>query len=336
MQAIVQPHYGGPERLESREVQKPALEPDGALVRVHASSVNAADVDYLGGMALVRMAAPFRPGHRIPGSDIAGVVESVGSDVSALQPGDEVFADLSALGFGAFAEYVSVPATELWPKPPSLSFEEAAAVPSAACVAIQGIRDHRTIGPDSEVLINGAGGGMGTFALQIAAAQGAHVTGVDTDTKFELIRSLGAEHVIDYREQDYTTLARRYDLILDLVARRSPRDSRKALKPDGAYAVVGASTARIAQIALLGAMLSRTGEQWLGLHMGYPNRQQDITEVTDLLESGHIHPVIDSVYPLAEAAEAMRAVAAGEVKGKAVISILRTGQPPTPLGDRGQ
>jgi NADPH:quinone reductase-like Zn-dependent oxidoreductase len=321
MRAVIQPRYGTPATLQLAEVPTPEPGPDEALVRVHASSVNAADLEYLAGMAMVRLASPRRPGHRICGSDVAGTVERVGSEVTTLPLGTEVMADLSAEGFGAFAEYVSVRATALWPKPPSLSMQAAAAVPSAAFVAMRGIRDPVKVGPGSEVLINGAGGGMGTYALQIARARGAVVTAVDRADKLDRLRDLGAAEVIDYRQQDYTALEGRYDLILDIQAAHSVRANRRVLRPGGAYAVVGGSTARVIGAALLGPLLSRLDDRKLGLLFGYPNREEDARDVAGLIEAGSLAPMIDRVVPLDEAPAAMQAVADGEVFGKAIIAI---------------
>ena len=320
MQAIIQPRYGSPDVLELTDLPVPQPKADEVLVRVRASSVNAADIETLGGMFLVRMASPLRPAHRIPGSDVAGVVEQVGSAVTSLAPGDEVFGDLSEFGYGAFAEFVSAKAAAFWPRPAGLTFEEAAAVPSAAWVAIKGIRDQVVLGAGSEVLVNGAGGGMGTYAVQMAVARGAAVTGVDRADKLELVRSLGAVRVIDYQAVDYTRQPERYDLIIDVFARRSVRDSRRALKPAGAYTVVGASTPRILQSFLLGALLTRTSDQRIGPLFGWPHSEQDVDDVNELIEAGAVRPVIDRVYPLAKAPDAMQRVADGDVAGKAVIS----------------
>ncbi len=321
MKAIIQRRYGGPEVVELADVAEPEPGDGEVLVRVHASSVNAADVEILGGMVLVRMAAPFRPAARITGSDVAGVVERVGSGVTDLKPGDEVMADLSEHGYGAFAELVAAPAEAFHPKPSNLSFEGAAAVPSAAWVAIKGIRDRRTLGTDSRVLVNGAGGGMGTFAVQMAKARGAEVTGVDSGPKLELLRSIGADHVVDYQVEDVTEGHRRYDLILDVQAHRSVRDYRRILAPDGAYLMVGGSSWRILQGALLGQFISQTSDMTIGILPGWPHTRRDMEEVNELLESGAIRPVIDSSYPLAEAAEALRRVDQGLALGKVVITI---------------
>jgi NADPH:quinone reductase-like Zn-dependent oxidoreductase len=321
MRAIVQPRYGPPESVELRDVPVPGLGEGEVLVRVRASSVNATDVEILDGMVLVRMASPLRPASRIVGSDVAGVVERVGPGVSEPKPGDEVIADLSEHGHGAFAEYVAAPATAFAPRPTNLSLEEAAAVPSAAWVAIKGVRDRRELGPSSRVLVNGAGGGMGTFAVQMAKARGAEVTGVDAGPKLEMIRSIGADHVIDYESQDVTRLGERYDLILDVQARRSVHDWRRALAPDGAYLMVGGSTGRILQGVLYGQLVSRTSDMSMGILPGWPHSRRDMEDVNALIEAGSVRPVIDRTYPLAEAAQALRYVKSGEALGKVVIRV---------------
>lgn len=324
MKAVVRSHYGTPDVLRSDDVERPTAGPDEALVRVRATSVNSADLEYLKGMSLVRMAAPFRPAHRILGSDIAGIVEAVGTNVTSRSPGDIVFADLTEHGFGAFAEYVAVPANALAPMPTGLTFEEAAAVPSAAVIALQGLRK-RQVMPGQRVLINGAGGGMGTFAVQIAKSFGAVVTAVDDGSKLELARSLGADEAIDYRTQDWTAAGQCYDLVLDVAAYRSMADVRRTLAPDGAYFMIGGSTRRLLQTALLGPIRSATSPQWIGIVAGRANRREDIDALTEMLGTGAIKPVIDRTFPLAETPAALRRLADGLVQGKAVISVAAGG-----------
>lgn len=323
MRAIVQPKYGPPESVELAEVPTPEPGEGEVLVRVHASSVNGADIEILGGWWLVRMASPRRPASRIGGSDVAGVVERVGPGVTELEAGDEVIGDLSEHGYGAFADYVVAPVAVLAPKPQNLSLLEAAAVPSAAWVAIKGIRDRRVLDEDSDVLINGAGGGMGTFAIQMAVARGARVTGVDGADKLELIRALGASRTIDYRAQDPTRSDQRYDLILDMQARRSAGDWRRVLTPDGAYLMVGGSARRII-LGTLQGQLARSSGQHIGILPGWPHSRQDMEQTSALIESGKVRPAIDRTYPLARTAEALRYVADGHVLGKVVIEIADT------------
>jgi NADPH:quinone reductase-like Zn-dependent oxidoreductase len=320
MKAIVQARYGRPSSVRSADVPEPTAGPGQVLVRVHASSVNAADVEILAGYALVRIAAPFRPANRIVGSDVAGVVERVGPGVTELTPGDEVMGDLSMDGFGAFAELVAAGVDAFTAKPAGLTFDEAAAVPSAAWVAVKGIRA-RPLESGSHVLVNGAGGGMGTFAIQMAKARGAHVTAVDRGFKHELLRSIGADEVVDFESADPTAIDRRFDLILDVTAHRSVRDWHRVLAPAGAYLIVGGPSRRIIEGALLGRLLSRHGEQRLGLLVGWPHSERDKTEVSELITSGLVRPVIDRAYPLAEAAAALQHVADGRALGKVVIRV---------------
>jgi len=221
MKAVVYRRYGSPNRLRLRDVEKPQPADNEVLVRVHAASVNSWDWDLLTGIAMIRMEGPFRPKYKILGADIAGVVEAVGKDVTRFHPGEAVFGDMSESGWGGFAEYATIDADFLAAKPDELSYIEAAAIPQTGSLALQGLRDKRTISPGDQVLINGAGGGVGAFAVQIAKHMGAEVTAVVHTSKFECVRSLGADHFIDYTLEDYTGTGDRYDLILDMVAGRS-------------------------------------------------------------------------------------------------------------------
>ncbi len=318
MRAIVQPRYGPPESVELRDVPTPSPRAGEVLVRVRSSSVNAADVEVLDGYALVRMAAPFRPAHRIVGSDIAGVVEDVGPGVAELAPGDEVMGDLSEHGYGAFAEYAVAPVEALCRLPAGLALEDAGAVPSAAWVAIKAAR---LIEPGHHVLVNGAGGGMGTFALQMAIARRARVTGVDSAAKLELLRSLGAHDAIDYAIDDVIARDERYDLVLDVYARRSVSEWQRILTPTGRYRMVGGSTRRVLGGFLRGRTLSHTDGQDLGLLMGWPQTRQDMDETNELIASGDVRPVIGQRFPLEQAAAALRQVKDGRTMGKVVIDI---------------
>ena len=321
MRAIVQTRYGSPDVLRLKEVAKPAVKDGEVLLRVRASSLNAADVDLLRGMILVRVGAPFRPKYRIPGSDVAGVVEAVGSGVTRFRPGDEVFGDLSESGHGAFAEYARAPQDALAPKPAKLTFEEAATVPQAAIIALQGLRDIRPVKAGQQVLVNGAGGGMGTFAVQMAKSFGAVVTGVDSAPKQDLIRSLGADHFIDYASEDFTQAEDGYDLVLDMVGTHSIADYRRALKPDGAMGLVGGPVSLFLRVQLQGVRSSGPGDQELRIVMWRPNKPEDVAFVTELLDAGTIAPVIERSYPLDEVPEAFRRLGSGAVLGKVVISI---------------
>ena len=333
MKAIVCTRYGPPDVLQLKEVEKPVPKDNEVLVRVHASSLNAADFEMLRGVFVVRMAAPLRPMHKIPGADIAGRVEAVGSGVKQFQPGDEVWGDLAVCGFGAFAEYVSVPESALALKPTSMTFEEAATFPQAAVLALQNLRgagpsppspmfmDKGQIQPGEKVLINGAGGGMGTFAVQIAKYFGAEVTGVDSAKKLDMLRSIGADHVIDYTQEDFTKSGQRYDLILDAVAYRWILAHKRALSPKGMFVYVGGSTAAIFQAFFLGPRISKNGTKKLGVVMQKPNRREDLDFLQELFEAGKVAPVIDRSYPLSEVPEALRYLEEGHALGKVVITM---------------
>ena len=319
MKAIVCTKYGSPDVLQLKEVERPTPKDNEALIKVHAASLNAADFEYLRGVFFSRLAAPVKPTFKIFGSDIAGQVEAVGRNVKQFQPGDEVFGDLSVSGFGAFAEYVCASESALALKSASMTFEEAAAVPQAAVLALQGLRDRRQIQPGQKVLINGAGGGVGTFAVQLAKYFGAEVTGVDSTKKLDMLRSLGADQVIDYTQEDFTQNGQHYDLILDVVARRSIFDYKRALSPKGVYLMVGGSTAAIFQAFLLGPFISMTGSKKMGVLMLKPNK--DLAFLKELFEAGKVKPVIDKSYPLSEAAEAFRYLEEGHAQGKVVITL---------------
>jgi NADPH:quinone reductase-like Zn-dependent oxidoreductase len=321
MKAIVCTKYGPPDVLQLEEVARPIPKEDEALVKVHATSLNAADFETLRGVFIVRMVAPRKPMYKILGTDIAGRVVAVGRNVKQFQSGDEVWVDLSAYGWGAFTEYVCVPGNALRLKPASMTFEEAAAYPQAAVLALQNLRDKRQIEPGQKVLINGAGGGVGTFAVQIAKYFGAEVTGVDSTIKLDMLRSIGADQVIDYTQEDFTKSGQRYDLILDVVAYRSIFDYKRALSPKGIYVFVGGSTAAIFQALLLGPLISRAGTKKMGIVMGKPNKKEDLAFLVELFEEGKVVPVIDRRYPLSEVPEAMRYLEEGHALGKVVITV---------------
>jgi len=323
MRAIVYHTYGSPDVLKLEEVQKPVPRDDEVLVKVHAASVNAGDWHLLRAKPfLVRLSSGLlKPKNTILGSDIAGRVEAVGRNVKQFQPGDEVFGNTAKYGFGGFAEYVSVPENALVLKPTKISFEEAAAVPQAALTALQGLRDKGHIQPGQKVLIHGASGGVGTFAVQIAKSFGAEVTGVDSTRKLDMLRSIGADHVIDYTQEDFTHNGQRYDLILEVVASRSIFDYKRALSPKGIYVMVGGSLAAILQGFLLGPLISMTGSKKMGSVMWKPNNQEDLAILEELFAAGKVAPVIDRRYPLREVPEALRYLEAGHARGKVVITV---------------
>ena len=319
MKAIVYTKYGPPDVLQLKEVEKPTPKDNEVLVKVHAASLNATDLEYLRGSLISRLTGPLKPKYKILGCDIAGRVEAVGRNVKQFQPGDEVFGDLSVCGFGAFAEYVCVPENALALKPTSMTFEEAATIPQAAVLALQGLRDKRQIQPGQKVLINGAGGGVGTFAVQMAKSFGAGVTGVDSTNKLDMIRSLGADHVIDYTQEDFTKNGQRYDLILDVMGYHSIFDYKRALSPRGIYVLVGGSMALIFQVLFLGPWISMTGSKKMGILAQKPNK--DLAFIKGLFETGKVVPVIDRRYTLSEVPEALRYLGEGHAKGKVVITL---------------
>ncbi|MCW4015042.1 MAG: NAD(P)-dependent alcohol dehydrogenase [Candidatus Bathyarchaeota archaeon] len=322
MKAIVYEKYGPPDVLVLKEVEKPTPNDNAVLVKVCAASVNVEDLDYLRGNSwAVRMLGPLKPKYSTLGFDVAGCVEAVGRNVKAFQPGDNVMGDLFNYGFGAFAEYVCAPEEALVLKPASITFAQASTVPSRAILALQGLCGKRQLQPGQKVLINGAGGGVGPFAVQIAKYFRAEVTAVDSTTKLGMLRSIGADHVIDYTQEDFTKNGRRYDLILDVSARHSIFDYKRSLCPKGLYVMVGGSRATIFQVLFLGPLISMLGDKKMGLIAWKPNKKEDLEVITELIESGKIVPVIDRCYPLNAVAKALRYFEEGAPKGKTVITV---------------
>ena len=320
MKAIVYTKYGPPDVLQLKEVQKPTPKDDEVLVKVHAVSLNASDWEFLRGKPLyARIFGLLKPKNTILGSDVAGRLEAIGRNVKRFKPGDEVFGDISVSGGGGFAEYVCAPENALMLKPASMTFEEVAAVPQSACIALQGIRDKGQIQPGQKVLINGAGGSAGSFAVQIAKYFGAEVTGVDNTEKLAMMRSIGADHVIDYTQEDFTRKGQCYDLILDLTAYHPVFDYKRALSPKGRYLMVGGSVALIIKLLFLGPWISMIGGKKMGLLAMKPNKDLDF--VIALIAAGKVAPVIDKRYPLSEAPEALRYLGEGHAKGKVVITL---------------
>ena len=321
MKAIVYTEYGPPEVLQLKEVAKPAPKDDKVLIKIHAVSINGSDREGLIGKPLyARLGGLSKPGHPILGSDIAGRVEKVGRNIREFQPGDEVFGEVPGY-HGGFAEYVCTPEKTLARKPASLTFEEAAAIPQGGVIALRGIREKGQVQPGQQVLINGAGGSAGTFAVQLAKLYGAEVTGVDNTGKMDFLRSLGADHVIDYTRQDFTKSGKQYDLILDVIAHRSVFAYQRALKPTGTYFFVGGSVATLFQILLLGPWIRRTTGKNLRI-LVVPQNRNDLLSITELCEAGQVVPVIDRRYPLSEVPEALRYLGEGHAKGKVVITVV--------------
>jgi NADPH:quinone reductase-like Zn-dependent oxidoreductase len=318
MKAIVYHTYGSPDVLKLEEVEKPTPQDNEVLVKVHAASANAADWHLLrGDPFLLRLnSGLLKPKNTILGADIAGRVEAVGSTVTQFQPGDEVFGTMR----GGFAEYVCAREDALVLKPANLSFEEAAAVPMAAVTALQGLREKGQIQPGQKVLINGASGGVGTFAVQIAKSFGADVTGVCSTRNVDMVRSIGADQVIDYTQEDFTKNGQRYDLILAANGYHPISDYKRALSPKGMYVMTGGSMAQMFQAMLLGPLISMTGRKKMGNLLMKPNTK-DLVFMKELLEGGKVVPVIDRRYPLGETAEALRYLEEGHTQGKVVITV---------------
>lgn len=335
MKAIVQEKYGSPDGLELRDVAKPVAGDDEVLVRVRAASVHP-DVWHVvtGRPYVLRLmgAGLFKPCNPIPGTDMSGIVESVGKNVTRFRAGDPVFGETIVTqqwtNGGAFAEYVSVPQDQLARKPDNITFEQAASVPTSGFIVLQNLRDLSQLGPGRKVLVNGGGGGVGALALQLAKAQGAHVTAVDGTRKLGMLRSLGADEVIDYTQEDFTRRGVRYDLIFDVPGNNSFSACRRALEPDGRYVLIGherfgASGKRVFGLVphfLKLIVLSRFVKQLRGPGAPIPARKDAMAILRELLEAGKITPIIDSRYPLSQAREAFRHMIEDELQGKVIIT----------------
>jgi NADPH:quinone reductase-like Zn-dependent oxidoreductase len=320
MKAIVRETYGPPDVLHLEDVPVPTFGDGDVLVRVRAASANAGDWHLLRGTPFpFRLVAGLRiPKFKIIGTDIAGHVEAVGRNITRFRPGDEVFGELSRCGFGAYAEFAAAPEKALALKPANLSFEEAATLPTAGCTALQGLRKGR-IQRAQRVLINGASGGVGTFAVQMAKTFGAEVTAVCSTKHVDIVRSIGADHVIDYTKDDFAMHGHRYDLILAANGDRSIWDYRRALSADGCYAMTGGSNRQLTDALLLGPLLS-IGRQQFGNVLVKPNHA-DLLVLKELCESGKVRPVIDRRFRLTEVSSAVRYVEDGHARGKVVVTV---------------
>jgi NADPH:quinone reductase-like Zn-dependent oxidoreductase len=323
MKAIVYSRYGSPDVLRCEEIEKPTAGDGEVLIRVRAASVNPFDWHLMRGMPyFLRIVAGLRqPKETRLGVDVAGEVEATGKKVTSFKAGDEVFGACH----GALAEYARTPESALVTKPDSVTFEQAAAAPLAALTALQGLRDEGQIRPGQKVLINGAAGGVGTFAVQIAKSFGADVTGVCSTRNLDMVRSIGADRVVDYTREDFTRSAQRYDLILDAVGNHSLSACRRVLNPTGNYVAVGGPSGRwmigfLARV-IAAPVLSRLVSQKLSIVMTRPS-QEDLATVRDLLAAGRVTPVIDRRYELSEVPAAIRYLEAGHARGKVVITIL--------------
>ncbi len=318
MKAMVYREYGSPDNLEMQEVDVPAIQDDQVLVKVHAASVNALDWHFLTGrpfLARIMAGGLLRPKQGVLGVDLAGRVEAVGAGITRFQPGDEVFGGCGS--GGAFAEYACAGEEELQMKPANVTFEEAAAAGAAAHTALQGLRDGGQIQAGQKVLINGASGGVGTFAVQIAKSFGASVTGVCSTGNLDMVRSIGADQVIDYTQKDFTQSEQRYDLIFDVAARLSFSDCKRALAPQGIYVTTEFSPA----LLLGGLWASMTGDKKLVSQLAKPPNEGDWAFMKGLLERGSVAPVVDRRYTLSEVPEALRYLGEGHARGKVVITV---------------
>jgi len=325
MKAIICPKYGSPDVLQLREVAKPDPRDDEVLIKIHAASLNSRDLRMLRANPFFMRLMPgglFRPKNKILGADLAGRIEAIGSNVKQFKPGDEVFGYLSSsTGRGTFAEFVCANEKAITLKSANLTFEQAAAVPVAAMTALQGLRDHGNIQPGQKVLIYGASGGVGTFAVQIAKAFGAEVTAVCSTRNLDMVRSLGADYVIDYKKEDFTKNGQQYDLILGVNGYHPISDYLRALKPEGSYVVAGGSMFQLAQAAINKKKISKTGHQKISI-VSLVQSQEDLILIKKLLESEKIMPVIDACYPISKTVEAFWYFEKVHPKGKVVISVV--------------
>ena len=321
MKAIVLTRFGSPDVLQLQEVSRPDPLDDEVLLKVHATAVNDWDWSFMRGRPWVLRLIfwLFKPRVKILGAEVAGRVEAVGKNVKRFKPGDEVYGDISESGFGGFAEYVAVPEDALAPKPATMTFQEAAALPHASMLAVQGLIDEGQIHEGKKLLINGAGGGVGTFGVQIAKLYGVETTGVDSGAKLDLLRSVGFDHVIDYEREDFTKNGQRYDLILDTKTNRSPFTYARSLNPDGRYVTVGGHLDRLLQTLCLKPWISLFSKKHMRIVGLKPNK--DLSYVNELFEDGKLKCVIDGPFELSKTPQAVRYFGEGKHKGKVVIAV---------------
>jgi NADPH:quinone reductase-like Zn-dependent oxidoreductase len=322
MRAAVYTKYGSPSNLSLKDVRKPTPGDDEVLVKVSAVSINDWDWQLLMGIPLANrlsngIARPKK--HRILGCDVAGVVEATGKNAARFAPGDPVYGDLCMSGFGGFAEYVRAPENSLSLKPKTMTFEQAAAIPQAAMLALQGLGVNGPLKPGQRLLINGAGGGVGTFGVQMAKMKGLEVTGVDHTTKLDMMRSVGFDHVIDYLKEDFTENKNAYDYILDTKTNRSLHSYLRALRPHGVYATVGGETSILFRVLFAGRLLSKLSNKTIRLVILKPNKE--LAYLNDIFNSGKIRPVIDKTFQLEELPDAMLYFGQAKHKGKVVIQV---------------
>lgn len=322
MNAVVYNQYGTPDVLKLKKVETPSPKDDEVLIKVHATSVNSWDWDLLRGAPfIVRLVGGgiTKPKINILGCDVAGVVEQVGKKITLFKEGDEVLGDLSGGNWGGFAEYALCSENELTLKPDAISFEEAASLPQAAVMALQGIRDHGKVKPMDKVLINGAGGGIGSFAIQMAKEVGAEITAVDSFIKFDFMQSLGANHMIDYQAEDFTRNGIQYDFILDVVGHHSIFDYKKALMPTGKYRMIGGPTPLIFQSVFIAPFITMFNKKKMGILAQETNK--DLAFLAEQVELGKLRPQIDKVFPLSKTADALQYLGEGKAQGKVVVAI---------------
>jgi len=320
MKAFVYEKYGSPDVLQFKELAKPVPADNEILINIHAVSVNGSDRESLiGKPGYVRMSGLLKPGNQILGSDIAGRVEAVGGNNTEFQVGDEIFGEIPGY-HGGFAEYVCTHGKTMAKKPASVTFEEAAAIPQGGVIALNGIIKKGEVQLGQQVLINGAGGSAGSFAVQLAKLRGAEVTGVDNTGKLDFLRSLGADHVMDYTREDFIKSGKRFDLILDLIAHRSAFAYTRALKPNGTYFFAGGSLATLFQVLFLGSLIKRRTSKNVRM-LVVPQNRKDLLAITELCETGKVRPVIDRKYSFSDIPEAMRYIVDGRAKGKVVITV---------------
>lgn len=322
MKAVVYHKYGPPDVLKVEDVETPSPKDNDVLIKVHATSVNSWDWDLLNGTPfLVRLVGGglSKPKIHILGCDVAGTVEAIGKKVTQFKIGDEVFGDLSGGNWGGFAEYVCAQEKELTLKPAGVTFEQAASLPQAAVMALQGIRDHGKVKPGHKVLINGAGGGIGSFAIQMAKELGAEITGVDSAQKFDIMKSLGANHVIDYKQEDFTKNGKQYDLVLDVVGHHSIYDYKRSLTPTGIYRMIGGPTPLIFQSVFVAPFITMFSKKKMGILAQETNK--DLAYLAELVETGKLDPIIDKVFPLSQTADALQYLGDGKALGKVVVTV---------------
>lgn len=319
MKALVFTKYGSPEILQLKEITKPTPKENEVLVKIHATAVNDYDWSMIRGKPyLYRLLfGLLKPKHQIPGMELSGTIEALGTNAKSFKVGDAVYGDISAYGFGSFAEYMSINEKALTLKPDEMSFEEATAIPHAAALALQGLVDSGGIQKDQKILINGAGGGMGTFGLQIAKLYNAEVTGVDSGDKLNMMREIGFDHIIDYKKEDFTKNGQTYDLILDAKTTRSTFDYMRALSPNGKYVTVGGYLNRLFPMLLLKPFISVFSKKRIHILALKPNK--DLGYINELFEAGKIRPIVDGPFNLSEAPKAIQYFGEGRHQGKVVI-----------------